>query len=351
MTTPRWKRRPEGSNWGDYGPDDQNGRLNLLTPQKVLQGVAEVQEGKVFCLSLPLDYPGGNGLNPNRHPPMLRPTLRNGGAVNFNFHLDSSDAGRTDVICDDLAILHLQYSTQWDSLGHVGGMFDADGDGVAEAVYYNGYREGEDLVGPSDPSDCGVPDHLTTHSTSHAKALGIERMAERSVQGRGALVDLKANLGPQRMMVGYDDLMRILDRDKVEIEAGDILCLHTGFAERLLDMKKQPDHGILANVGAVLNGRDSRLLQWISDSNIAAIAADNYAVEGLPSEDGGDCCAALPLHEHCLFKLGLHLGELWRLTPLADWLRQAGRYRFLLTAPPLNLPGAVGSPLTPVATV
>ena len=34
MTTPRWKHRPEGSTWGDWGPDDQLGRLNLLTPDK-----------------------------------------------------------------------------------------------------------------------------------------------------------------------------------------------------------------------------------------------------------------------------------------------------------------------------
>src|SRR5439155_18181853 len=59
---PRWKRRPPGSTWGDFGPDDQRGRLNLLTPKKVLEGIAEVKEGRAFCLSLPLDYPGGNKL-------------------------------------------------------------------------------------------------------------------------------------------------------------------------------------------------------------------------------------------------------------------------------------------------
>jgi kynurenine formamidase len=59
----------------------------------------------------------------------------------------------------------------------------------------------------------------------------------------------------------------------------------------------------------------------------------------------------LPLHAHCLFKNGIHLGELWWLTPLAQWLRRAGRARFLLTAPPLRLPGAAGSPVTPIATV
>jgi len=52
---PRWKRRPSGSTWGDWGPDDQLGRLNLLTPDKVLKGIAEVKEGRTFCLSLPLD--------------------------------------------------------------------------------------------------------------------------------------------------------------------------------------------------------------------------------------------------------------------------------------------------------
>ena len=74
----RWKQRPPGSNWGDFGPDDQLGRLNLLTSEKVKQGIAEVREGLVFNLSLPLDYPGGNKLNPRRHPPRLQPSMRDG---------------------------------------------------------------------------------------------------------------------------------------------------------------------------------------------------------------------------------------------------------------------------------
>ena len=55
----------------------------------------------------------------------------------------------TDVINDDVVIMHLQYSTQWDTLAHVGALFDADGDGKAEPVFYNGYRGGIDLVGPT----------------------------------------------------------------------------------------------------------------------------------------------------------------------------------------------------------
>ena len=59
----------------------------------------------------------------------------------------------------------------------------------------------------------------------------------------------------------------------------------------------------------------------------------------------------LPIHHLCLFKLGVPLGELWYLDQLATWLREHHRSRFLLTAPPLRMPGIVGSPLTPVATV
>jgi hypothetical protein len=165
------------------------------------------------------------------------------------------------------------------------------------------------------------------------------------------MIDLRAHYGDDRIAVGYDELMRVMDADKVVVEPGDIVCLHTGFAEVLLGMQRQPDPETLTGACAVLNGRDPKLLQWITDSNLAAIAADNYAVEAHPALGGDACCSALPLHEHCLFKLGVPLGELWRLTPLANWLREHGRNRFLLTAPPLNLPGAIASPLTPVGTV
>lgn len=350
MSNPRWKQRPEGSNWGDFGENDQLGRLNLLTPEKLRQGIQEVHDGKAFSLSLPLDYPGGSALNPNRHPPVLRPTLRHG-RVNFNCLLGDLEEGRPDVLSDDLAILHLQYSTQWDGLAHAGSLFDANGDGLPEAVYYNGFRAGTDIVGPASPDDAGAVTRAGQTSTSSARALGIENMAGSSVQGRAAMIDLHAHFGNERSLIGYDALMRVMEADGVEIESGDIVCLHTGFAEVVLGMQKNPDAEVLSKSCAVLDGRDARLLQWITDSNLAAIAADNYAVEAHPARAADPCCAALPLHEHCLFKLGVHLGELWHLTPLAKWLRAQGRYRFLLTAPPLNLPGAIASPVTPVATV
>jgi Putative cyclase len=351
MSQPRrWEKRPEGSNWGDFGPDDQLGRLNLLTPEKVMQGIAEVREGKSFCLSLPLDYPGGNVLNPRRLPPVLRPTSRSG-KPNMNYVLANDDANLTDVVCDDLALLHLQYSTQWDSLAHIGQLFDADGDGVPEPVFYNGFRAGEHIVGPTQPRDAGADHPIGKVSTSEAKALSVANMAETCVQGRGVMIDLHAHVKRLRIAFGYERLMRVLDADKIEVEKGDMVLIHTGFAEMLIEMRRDPDPGKVHHLCAVLNGRDKRLLNWITDTGLSALIADNYGVEAVPAQAQEGCCASLPLHEHCLFKLGVNLGELWHLTPLADWLRAHNRYRFLLTAPPLRLPGAVGSPTTPVATV
>ena len=350
MGTSRWRHRPAGSNWGDFGPDDQLGRLNLITPQKVREGLAEATDGTTFCLSLPLDYPGGNVLNPRRYPPVLRPTLRDG-RPNFNCTLSGADANRTDVINDDLALLHLQYSTQWDSLAHVGALFDADGDGVAEKVYYNGYRAGTDVVGPAEASGAGATGAIGAESTSGAHALGIERMAAHGVQGRAVMIDLHAHFGRERKVVGFDELTAIMAADNVSVEAGDMVCLHTGFAQSLLEMGKHPDTAALRTCAA-LDGRDGRLLDWITSSGLSVLAADNYAVEAFPAAPASDeRCSTLPLHEHCLFKNGIHLGELWYLTRLANWLRERGRSRFLLTAPPLRLPGAVGSPVTPIGTV
>ena len=345
----RWTRRPEHSTWGDFGADDELGRLNLLTREKVLQGIAEVREGRTFCLSLPLDYPGGAVLNPRRNPPKLSPTLRNG-RPNMNYPLRCDDPTATDVICDDQVLLTLQYSTQWDSLAHVGQMFDVDGDGRPEDVFYNGFRANTDVVGPVIYDSAGA--QTPNPGAPGAHRLGVENMALSCVQGRAVMIDLEAHFGRSGRVVGFEDLMEVLSKDNVVVEPGDLVCFRTGFAQLLLDMRRQPDPKVLFGTTSALDGRDERLLQWVTDSGAVALIADNYAVEATPARPCTDAaCATLPLHAHCLFKLGCYLGEMWWLTELADWLRANGRSRFLLTAPPLRLPGAVGSPATPVATV
>ena len=336
----RWQQRPEGSNWGEFGDDDQRGRLNLLSAERRLRAIQEVRTGEVFCLSHPLDLPGGSVLNAFRKPPVFHAVTRKGRTY-FNLAMGETDPRFTDVGSDEAIMMHSQYSTHWDALAHKGTVFDADGDGIAEKVSYNGFQ----LV---DGQGRGRYGELG------AVALSAAEMAVTGVQGRAVMVDLRHHYGDERVAVTWEMLERIMQDDGVIVEEGDILCIHTGLGQLIRDAAGKPDDSIKTQC-AVLDGYDKRLLEWIADTGVAAIVADNLAVER-SSTLGADPRAPhrgpqLPLHEHCLVKLGINLGELWYLTELGAWLRQHRRSRFLLTAPPLRMPGAAGSPVTPVATV
>lgn len=340
--TCRWVNRPEGSTWGDWGVDDQRGRMNLVTPEHRLRAAREVREGLCFCLSMPLDMPGGNAVNPKRFPPRVGPIFNppDSQSVYFNYRWDNEQPDCADLASDECVTLYSQYSTQWDSFAHIGSLFDADGDGTAEAVYYNGYRAGEHIKGPDDPAGMG------------ARTLSVENMALSGMQGRGVLVDFQRHFGDERVAVNYDMLMDVFKKDGISIEEGDFFLFHTGWDDMILSMKGDPDAEKLHASGAVLDGFDERILQWITDSGVVALISDNMAIEdshGYGSTQGG--CSRLPIHRHCLFRLGVHLGELWYLSELVRELHSRSRSRFLLTAPPLRLPGAVGSPVTPVATI
>src|SRR5258708_30661756 len=180
-------------------------------------------------------------LNPRRHPPRLAATMRDSGASkgrqNFCFPLGDDNPALTDVICDDITLMTLQYSTQWDSFAHIGSRFDADGDGKPEIVFYNGFRAGEDIV-PATEKSTGEP--WAKYEGTQAKALGIERLAEHGVQGRGVMIDLHHHFGRERHAVTYDQLMRVLEKDKIAIERVALLCCHTGFADAILELRANP---------------------------------------------------------------------------------------------------------------
>lgn len=334
----RWVNRPEGSNWGHFGDDDRRGRMNLVTPERRLHALAEAREGVAFLLGLPLDYPK-TPLFYNRPPPVLAAIPAPGDKPLYDWTThDNLAEGMIDVVNDDSVHLTLQYSTQWDGLSHYGICFDADGDGVAEHVFYNGFSADHDFVQPREGvAPCAV-------------ALGIENMAETCVQGRGVLVDIRDVEASRGGKVGYAALRAAMDAQGAVVEEGDFLCIYTGFSDLLVRDGADVDQAELDQcVG--LDGGDVELLNWIDESGLVAVCADNPMVEKIDGLTIGSGDTLFPLHKHCLLKLGIHLGEFWWFGEIAPWLAANGRAHFLLTAPPLNLPGAVGSPATPVATV
>jgi hypothetical protein len=214
--------------------------MNTVGPEQVLKGIAEVRDGRTFALSLPLDRPRGGGLSAHRLPPIVRPTLR-AGHVNANCPMAVAYPGASDIVSDDLVVLHTQFSTQWDAFAHIGAHFDADGDGDPEVVHYNGWRGAGDVVAPTDPARAGLSSlgdvagaETGTASTYDAGPVDISHLARHGVQGRAVLVDLEEHFGCTRRTVGYDGLHRAMESHGASLEAGDILLLHTGFARAVL---------------------------------------------------------------------------------------------------------------------
>ena len=185
----------------------------------MLQGVAEVKEGLTFCLSLPLDQPGGNVLNPRRHPPRRAATIRDGEAA-FNFPLaprQSAPRPTSSATTRCCCICNIRRSGTRSPMS--ASMFDADGDGKPEPVYLQRLARRRGDPRPAERGKAGrAAEPWARFEGTEAKALGIENLAVPCVQGRGVMIDLHAHYGRARQLVGYDDLMRVCEADSVEVE-------------------------------------------------------------------------------------------------------------------------------------
>ena len=90
------------------------------------------------------------------------------------------------------------------------------------------------------------------------------------------------------------------------------------------------------------------------DAQLSLLASDTFAVERLPVVDDSPFLESAPddkgmMHQEILAKLGIPLGELWRLGPLARALGERGRHDCFVTVKPLNVTGATGSPANATA--
>ena len=143
-------------NWGKWGPDDEVGVLNYITPEDIVNAARLVKKGKVFRLGLELDENGPQrGIFGGRWNPMHQMLATGTDAV----------AGKHDVTpglryADDAINLPTQAATQWDALAHV---FLVD-------KMWNGY-----------------PATLVDSRGAHRN--GIEKFANKMV-GRGVLLDV-----------------------------------------------------------------------------------------------------------------------------------------------------------------
>ncbi len=220
----------------------------------------------------------------------------------------------------------LQCSTQWDGLGHI---FD-------HGKAWNG-RPAEQVV----TSDGDL-------------VTGIEHMAPH-VAGRGVLLDVGRAIGeegelPDGFAITEEHLIATAEAQGVTVGRGDLVVVRTGQLARVRRRGSPHAEGGGGGWGDYAGGPAPGLsfttAGWLRGTEIAAIATDTWGFEVRPNEFEH---AFQPLHQVAIPHLGLLIGEMWDPDALAEDCAADGVYEFWLTAAPLPITGAVGSPVNPIA--
>lgn len=285
----------------EWGPDDQRGAANRLTPKKVLEAKDLIRTGQVYQLGRLYEH--GMPLPGKRHFSLTIPGSPT-----------SPPTGKNQLISHDEMFSGEigQVGTQFDGLGHVGVRLQG------EDLFYNGVKR-----------------------TDMADAYGLKKLGVHNVGvffTRGVLLDVARAKGVRRLDVGYvitpDDLQACLKDAALEIHEGDVVLLHTGHGQLwMVDNetygKGEPGLGLAA-------------AQWLTKQKIVMVGADTWAIEAVPHEDPD---IAYPVHEWNLVKSGVYNLENLDLEELsADKV-----YEFAFVFSPLRLKGATGSPGNPIA--
>ena len=290
------------NNWGRWGPEDELGTLNLITPEVRRAAGACVRTGRAFPLALPLSGDGvQTGLVPGRFNP-----------IRTMVQINEVQGAWGTATSDDIAVLSLQGATHWDGLAHVSW----------RGKLYNGYD-------------------AATVTAAGASRLGIHQVG--ALATRGVLLDVARALGVDALEPGHPvtaaDLDAAADLARVSIGAGDAVLVRTGHMVHLRRGDKMaflfPSPGLGISAPA-----------WFRKRDVAAVATDTLVFECYPYED---MAMPLPVHRLHIVEMGMTQGQNFDLDALAADCAEDGVYEFLLEASPLPFVQACGSPVAPVA--
>ena len=223
-----------------WGPNDEIGAANYMTPELVVKAASLVKTGKTYALGIPVD-----SKTPAYPPRAFKITIVQPGQAG-NAELGPSKTTYNDDILDTWVGI----GSQLDELGHIG----------VDHVYYNGNK----LADFADPTGL--------------KKLGVEKVPPMVT--RGVLLDMAAYYNTDVVKEGtafnVKEIDEVAKKQGVEIRQGDVVIFHTGWLSLIGKDDKRYSAG---EPGLGVEGA-----KHLTGKGVVAIGADTWAVEAIPFE-------------------------------------------------------------------
>jgi kynurenine formamidase len=294
-------------NWGRWGPDDELGTVNFVTPDMVRAAATLVRSGRHVTMSIPMNKVAG----PDNPSPVIHHVVQG-----HDIDLGSS----TLTFSSDFLGLafHGDCHTHMDALCHI----------AYKGCVYNGRPA------------------LEVMTSQGATALDVTSYRDGLV-GRGVLLDVprfrRVSWLEPGEAVTRAELEAIEQAQGVRLGEGDILVFRTGHHRRRLELGGWNNGYPPAGEGKP--GLHIDTIPWMHDRKIAAFLPDGDG-ETVPSNVEG---ILYPIHALQVAAMGMFVSDSLQLEDVARACAEEGRFEFMVVGLPLRLPGGTGSPWNPIA--
>ena len=281
-----------------WGPNDEIGAANLLTPQLAAEAAKLVKTGKTYALGFETNAKTAAFAPRTWSLTVLQPGQAGGVSL----------GGTKTTYNDDLYMGWVGTGSQLDGLGHIG----------IDNVYYNCNKNSEFVKA----------DGLTK--------LGVEKVPPFVT--RGIVLDMTAYYGVPMVKEGTAFNRKEIDeqakRQGIEIKKGDVVLFHTGWQE----LEGKDNKRFLAGEPGL--GKDGAL--YLASKEVVAIGADSWALEVIPFEKD---VGVFEVHQILLARNGIYILENMNTGPLV----KDKAYEFMFVLGASRMTGGVQAIVNPVA--